>query len=128
MFTAYELMERRFGSRVRKFTAGTFLVLRALAEGVRVFAVSIVVSVVLGTGEIASIVAIVCLTLFYTFEGGMTAVIWTDVVQMVLYIGGALVSFFLVLHLVPGGWSHAVAAGSAAGKFHMFDFSASFTP
>src|SRR6478672_9099669 len=69
MFTAYELMQRRFGPRVRKFTAGTFLVLRALAEGVRVFAVSIVVSIVLGTGEVASIAVIVCLTLFYTFEG-----------------------------------------------------------
>src|SRR5690348_5146820 len=75
MYTAYELMQRRFGPHVRRFTAATFLVLRALAEGVRVFAVSIVISVILGTGEIASIALIVCLTLFYTFEGGMTAVI-----------------------------------------------------
>lgn len=122
MYTAYELMQRRFGERVRKFTAGTFLVLRALAEGVRVFAISIVISVVLGWGELPSIVLIVCLTLFYTFEGGMTAVIWTDVVQMVLYIAGALVSFFLVLHLTPGGWKQAAALGSAAHKFQMFDF------
>src|SRR5581483_6211853 len=86
LFTAYELMQRRFGPHVRKFTAGTFLVLRALAEGVRVFAVSIVVSIILGTGELVSIAVIVCLTLFYTFEGGMTAVIWTDVVQMILYV------------------------------------------
>src|SRR5690242_3371027 len=94
MFTAYELMQRRFGPRVRKFTAGTFLILRALAEGVRVFAVSIVISIILGTGELASIAVIVCLTLFYTFEGGMTAVIWTDVVQMFLYMAGAIISFF----------------------------------
>jgi SSS family transporter len=128
MFTAYELMQRRFGHRVRKFTAGTFLVLRALAEGVRVFAISIVISVVLGWGELPSIVLIVCLTLFYTFEGGMTAVIWTDVVQMILYIGGALLSFFVILHLTPGGWTHAIAAGEAAHKFQMFDFRASFSP
>jgi len=127
MFTAYELMQRRFGPRVRKFTAGTFLVLRALAEGVRVFAVSIVISVVLGWGELPSIVLIVCLTLFYTFEGGMTAVIWTDVVQMILYIGGALVSFFLIVHLTPGGWTHAIAVGEAAHKFQMFDFRFSFS-
>lgn len=127
MFTAYELMQRRFGPHVRRFTAGTFLVLRALAEGVRVFAVSIVVSIVLGTGELASIALIVCLTLFYTFEGGMTAVIWTDVVQMVLYVGGALVSFFLMLHLIAGGWPHIVAAGQAANKFQMFDFRFSFS-
>src|SRR5205807_8422114 len=72
MFTAYELMRRRFGERIRKLTASIFLVTRALAEGVRVFAISLVISIVLGTGEIASIVLIVVLTLFYTFEGGMT--------------------------------------------------------
>jgi SSS family transporter len=127
MFTAYELMGRRFGPRIRKFTAGTFLLLRALAEGVRVFAVSIVISIVLGSGEVASIFVIVCLTLFYTFEGGMTAVIWTDVVQMVLYVGGALASFFLILQLIPGGWAHAVALGSAAHKFQLFDFRFSFS-
>jgi SSS family solute:Na+ symporter len=127
MFTAYELMQRRFGPHIRKFTAGTFLVLRALAEGVRVFAVSIVVSIVLGTGELASIAVIVSLTLFYTFEGGMTAVIWTDVVQMFLYVGGALVSFFLMLHLTPGGWPHILASGEAAHKFQMFDFRFSFS-
>ncbi|MBV9154900.1 MAG: sodium:solute symporter [Acidobacteriaceae bacterium] len=128
MYTAYELMQRRFGPHIRKFTAGTFLVLRALAEGVRVFAVSIVVSVVLGTGEMASIAVIAGLTLFYTFEGGMTAVIWTDVIQMLLYIGGALASFFLILHLIPGGWPHVIAAGQAANKFHTFDFRFSFSP
>src|SRR6195256_6902389 len=74
MYTAYELMRRRFGERIRRLTAGTFLVLRALAEGVRVFAISIVISTILGTGQLVSILVIVCLTLFYTFEGGMTAV------------------------------------------------------
>src|SRR6266850_88558 len=64
MYTAYELMRVRFGPRIRKLTAGTFLILRALAEGVRVFAISIVISIILGTGEIASIIVIVCLTLF----------------------------------------------------------------
>ena len=122
MFTAYELMQRRFGPRVRRFTAGTFLLLRALAEGVRVFAISIVISIVLGTGEIASIFVIVCLTLFYTFEGGMTAVIWTDVVQMFLYVGGAILSFFVILHLIPGGWPHVVSVAGAAHKFQLFDF------
>jgi SSS family transporter len=122
MFTAYELMQRRFGSRIRKLTAGTFLILRALAEGVRVFAISIVISIILGTGEIASILLIVALTLFYTFEGGMTAVIWTDVVQMFLYIAGALLSLFVILDKVPGGWNHVVEVAGSLGKFRVFDF------
>jgi SSS family solute:Na+ symporter len=128
MFTAYELMRRRFGERIRRLTAGTFLVLRALAEGVRVFAISIVISIVLGTGEIVSILVIVCLTLFYTFEGGMTAVIWTDAVQMVLYVGGAILSFWVILHQIPGGWPHVSALAGAAHKFQMFDFRFAWTP
>lgn len=123
MFTAYELMQRRFGQRLRKLTAGTFLVLRALAEGVRVFAISIVISIILGTGELASILLIVCLTLFYTFEGGMTAVIWTDVVQMFLYVGGAVLSLFVILDKVPGGWAHVADVAGSLGKFQVFDFS-----
>jgi solute:Na+ symporter, SSS family len=127
MFTAYELMQRRFGPGVRKVTAGTFLVTRSLAEGVRVFAVSIVISIILGTGELISIIAIVCLTLFYTFEGGMTAVIWTDVVQMVMYVIGAVASFILILGKIHGGWAHVVDVAQGAHKFQVFDFSLSFT-
>jgi len=126
MFTAYELMRRRFGDRVRRLTASIFLVTRALAEGVRVFAISLVISIVLGTGETVSIVLIVCLTLFYTFEGGMTAVIWTDVVQMCLYVAGAAVSLFVILARIPGGWVHVAEVGAQAGKFQVFDFS--FSP
>lgn len=122
MFTAYELMRRRFGERIRKLTASIFLVTRALAEGVRVFAISLVISIVLGTGEIQSIILIVILTLFYTFEGGMTAVIWTDVVQMSLYVLGAMLSFFVILGKIPGGWPHVVQIASAAHKFTIFDF------
>src|ERR1035437_9131863 len=122
MFTAYELMRRRFGERVGKLTASIFLVTRALAEGVRVFAISLVISIVLGTGEIASIVLIVLLTLFYTFEGGMTAVIWTDVVQMTLYVTGAILSFVVILGKIPVGWEHVVAVAGAAHKFTIFDF------
>jgi solute:Na+ symporter, SSS family len=128
MFTAYELMRRRFGERIRRLTAATFLILRTMAEGVRVFALSIVISIVLGTGEIVSILVIVCLTLFYTFEGGMTAVIWTDAVQMFLYVGGAILSFVVILREIPGGWPHVTALAGAAHKFQMFDFRFAWTP
>ncbi|MBL0160644.1 MAG: sodium/solute symporter [Bryobacterales bacterium] len=127
LYTAYELMQRRFGLKLRRLTAGTFLLLRALAEGVRVFAISIVISIVLGTGEIASIVVIVCLTLFYTFEGGMTAVIWTDVVQMFLYVGGAIVSLFVILNQIPGGWAEVAQKAGDAAKFQVFDFRLEWT-
>jgi SSS family transporter len=124
LYTAYELIERRFGSGLRSLTAGLFLLTRAAAEGVRVYAVSIVVSIALGTGEVASIAIITALTLIYTFEGGLAAVIWTDVVQTVIYVGGTLVGLVTILHLVPGGWSAIHSAAASAGKFQVFDFRA----
>lgn len=133
MFTAYELMQRRFGPNVRKVTSGIFLVTRSLAEGVRVFAISIVVSIIIGvtglgrTGDLLSIGLILVLTLFYTFEGGMTAVIWTDVIQMATYVLGAVVSFIVLAGKIPGGLPHAFEVANAAGKFRVFDFQWSWT-
>ena len=126
LYTAYELIERRFGRGLRSLTAGLFLLTRAAAEGVRVYAVSIVVSIALGTGEIASIAIITILTLIYTFEGGLAAVIWTDVVQTVIYVGGTLVGLVTILHLVPGGWSAIHTAAANAGKLQVFDFRPNF--
>jgi SSS family solute:Na+ symporter len=127
LFTAYALMQRRFGTRVRRVTAGIFLLTRSLAEGVRVFAISIVISIVLHTAGPASIAAIILLTLFYTFEGGMTAVIWTDVIQMAMYVVGAGVSYFLLVGQIPGGLGHALDVAGAAGKLQVFDFAWSWT-
>jgi solute:Na+ symporter, SSS family len=122
LYTAYQLIERRFGQDLRSLTAGLFLLTRAAAEGVRVYAVSIVVSIALGTGEIASIAIITALTLIYTFEGGLAAVIWTDVVQTAIYVGGTLVGLVTITHLVPGGWAAIHSAAAAAGKLQIFDF------
>jgi solute:Na+ symporter, SSS family len=121
LYTAYQLIERRFGPRLRSVTAGLFLLTRAAAEGVRVYAVSIVVSIALGTGEVTSIAIITLLTLIYTFEGGLAAVIWTDVVQTFIYVGGTLVGLVTIVHLVPGGWNSVQAAAESYHKFQVFD-------
>ena len=95
-----------------------FLLTRAAAEGVRVFAVSIVVGIAIGTGDVLSIGIISALTLLYTFEGGMTAVIWTDVVQMFIYIGGTFVAVLITrLPHVRGAGTRVHAVAGAAGKF-----------
>jgi SSS family transporter len=127
MLTAYQLIERRFGKALYKTTAGLFLLTRAAAEGVRVFAVSIVVGIAIGTGDVLSIAIISALTLLYTFEGGMAAVIWTDVVQMAIYVGGTVVALWSLGQHVPGGWAAIHAAGAAAGKFHMLNFAMNLT-
>ena len=127
LLTAYQLIGRRFGVRLERATAGLFLAMRAAAEGVRVFAVAIVVGVALGTGDVASIAILSVLTLLYTFEGGMTAVIWTDVVQMGLYVTGSLAALATVCVQVPGGWHGLVAHAAAAHKLTMLHFSGSVT-
>ncbi|MBT9332591.1 sodium:solute symporter [Paracidobacterium acidisoli] len=123
LLTAYQLIGQRFGPRLQRLTALLFLVMRAAAEGVRVFAVAIVVGVVLGTGDIASIAILSVLTLLYTFEGGMAAVIWTDVVQMILYVLGSLIALWTVCSKIPGGWSALIAGASAAHKLTVLHFS-----
>jgi SSS family transporter len=132
LVTAYELIERRFGGKLRSMTAGLFLLTRAAAEGVRVFAVAIVIRVALGsllTGlgdfqrDLAAIAIVTLLTLLYTFEGGMAAVIWTDVVQLTIYLAGTIVAAYSILRVVPGGWDAIHVIAGQAGKFRMFDMS-----
>lgn len=123
-FTAYALIEKRFGEKMRAVAASTFLITRAIAEGVRVSAIALVISVVLGTSERLAVFIVIALTILYTFEGGMKAVIWTDVAQLLLYISGSLVTFWMLLHRIPGGWHEVTAVAAAAGhKLQVFDFS-----
>ena len=126
--TAYALIEKRFGEKMRAVAASTFLITRALAEGVRVSAIALVISVVLGTSEKLAVVFVIALTILYTLEGGMKAVIWTDVAQLLLYLTGSAVTLFVLLHRIPGGWSEVAQVAAAAGhKLQMLDFSFSWS-
>lgn len=123
LYTAYQLIERRFGRGMKIFTAALFLGTRALAEGVRVFAISIVIEVIFHTGAFTAVLIITALTLFYTFEGGFTAVIWTDVTQLAIYLSGTVIALVLALGAIPGGWSEVVRLAAASGdKFAIFNF------
>jgi SSS family transporter len=122
--TAYELIEKRFGEKMRAVAASTFLITRAIAEGVRVSAIALVVSVVLGTSERLAVFIVISLTVLYTFEGGMKAVIWTDVAQLFVYMTGSAVTLVLLLQRIPGGWSEVTQVAAAAGhKLQFLDFS-----
>lgn len=128
--TAYSLLARRFGANAKHVAASLFLVMRALAEGVRVFAASLVLGAVLSTSVAGiahlwlwAIVIVGVLTLIYTFEGGIGAVIWTDVVQFAVYIGGSVLAAYELIRLTPGGWPAIAAAASAAGKLQAVSFS-----
>jgi SSS family solute:Na+ symporter len=122
--TAYALIEKRFGRRMRSIAALTFLVTRTLAEGVRVSAIALVISAALGTSERLAVFIVISLTVLYTFEGGMKAVIWTDVAQFSLYLVGSILTLFFLLHRIPGGWHEVTQVAAASGnKLQIFDFS-----
>lgn len=120
--TAYEVLNHRFGRQVQNFSALLFQVSRSLADGVRLFATGLVLSVVTDLSDQWSVVIIGVVTIIYTLYGGMRAVIWNDVVQLILYVAGATLAFFIILSRIPGGWSEVVSLAAPLNKFQLFDF------
>ena len=123
LVTSYELLQRRFGERVKNVSAVIFLITRSLADGIRLFATALVISVVTQVPVTPAIIVIGATMIVYTVRGGSAAVIWTDVIQLFVYIAGALVVFWSLLNLIPGGWAEVVRIGAASGKFRVFDLS-----
>ncbi|MEE9179406.1 MAG: sodium/solute symporter, partial [Vicinamibacteria bacterium] len=123
VFTSYELLLRRFGPSVRNVAAAVFLVYRTLADGIRLHAAALVVAVVVGAPEPYFILVLAAAMMFYTEEGGVKATIWTDVVQMFVYLAGALAVLVAVTSALPGGISEAVASAAAEGKMQVLDLS-----
>jgi len=99
------------------------MITRTLADGIRLFATALVITVVTQVPVGWTVVLLGAAMIVYTVRGGVAAVIWTDVVQMFVYVAGALVIFFALLSRMPEGWQTVVAVGDAAGKFRIFDLS-----
>ncbi|MCW5825516.1 MAG: sodium:solute symporter [Gemmatimonadaceae bacterium] len=128
LVTAYALLERRFGLGTRRLASVTFMVTRAFGDSVRLFATSIPVALILAgvlPSHLAAPAAILVLgaaTLIYTYHGGMRAVVWTDVVQMGVYLLGGIGALWLLGAGVDGGWSRILADAGSAGKLRLLDF------
>ncbi|MCL5030303.1 MAG: sodium:solute symporter [Bacteroidetes bacterium] len=119
--TAYTFLENRFGGKTRSFASIVFLFTRMAADGVRLFATAIPLKLMLNINYPTAIVIIACIALLYTYIGGVKGVIWTDVIQMFIYLGGAVLSSIFILHLLPNGWSSVVSAASTTGKFNILN-------
>jgi len=122
LFTVYQVLDQRFGGRVKRAAASLFLITRSIADGIRLFLTAIVLVALTGWADPVSILIIGVVTIAYTYLGGMAAVIWTDAIQLVVYLVGAIVAAFVLLGQIPGGWSEVVAVGNAFHKFTLFDF------
>nr|WP_286009634.1 sodium:solute symporter [Salinicola sp. S1-1-2] len=123
IYSIYELLERRFGPGTRSLAALLFLVARGLATGVVLYAPALVLSVVTGWDVNLTIVLMAVIAVSYTVLGGISAVIWTDVIQMFVLWFGAILSMVLMVSSLPGGWSDVFAYGAANGSFDAIDLS-----
>jgi len=121
IYTAYQVLERRFGGATQRAASVLFLVSRTLGSGLRLFLAAKVLREITGLDLRASIVLIGAATLLYTFLGGIKAVVWTDVLQFVIYLVAAGFALGILLHEVPGGWAAIWERGNAAGKFRVID-------
>ncbi len=117
--TAYALLGERFGIEARRFASVTFMVTRALADGVRLFATAIPIHLITGLPYWQAIVLTGVFTLVYTYFGGLRAVIYVDVIQLGIYVFGGVAALIVLLQVVPGGWSGIVAAAEPAAKLRV---------
>ena len=102
LLTSYELLQRRFGPQVKNLSAIIFLLTRSLADGIRLYATALVINVVTQIDINLIIVVLGVVMIVYTMRGGVSAVIWTDVVQLFVYVADALVVVFALLSQIQG--------------------------
>ena len=126
LISIYQYLRLRFGPTLQVTASIAFLFTRLLAEGVRLFASAIPIKLLLDSmgvdaGYVAIIAVLSAVTVAYTYAGGIRAVIWTDAIQMTLYIGGAAVCILVLLGEVG---TAGLATAYGAGKFKVFDFAA----
>ena len=123
LFTAYEVLHRRFGGGTKRAASLLFLVARNLADGLRLYLTAIVLYHVVGLDLSICIMAIGLTTILYTFVGGMKSVVWNDCIQFVVYIAGAVLAGCVILASLPDGWGSFFDFAQTHHKLRLFDFS-----
>jgi SSS family solute:Na+ symporter len=136
LLTVYQLLDRRFGGKIKMLAASLFVVMRNIADGIRLLLTAIVLAAVytsfqpsanVETITIGSIVLIGVAMIIFTYFGGMEAVIWVEVVQLGIYIAGALAAAIILIMSINGGLTTANALAEQYGKYSVFDFAFDYT-
>ena len=136
LLTVYQLLDRRFGSKIKMVAASLFVIMRNIADGIRLLLTAIVLAAVYTSFQpaanaetitIASVVIIGVAMIVFTYYGGMEAVIWVEVVQLGIYIAGAIAAAVILVNSIDGGFGSALANATQYHKFSLFDFSFDFT-
>jgi SSS family transporter len=126
-YTAYEVLDKRFGGATKQIASLLFIVTRSLADGLRLFLSAIVLQEMTSIPMHWAVTAIGVTTIIYTYLGGMRAVLWTDFIQFTVYMLGAIIAFGLILDHLPGGWNQMVAVGHEAGKLNFLELGLDWT-
>jgi SSS family transporter len=136
LLTVYQLLDRRFGGKIKMLAASLFVVMRNIADGIRLLLTAIVLAAVytsfqpganVETITIGAIVLIGVAMIIFTYFGGMEAVIWVEVVQLGIYIAGAIAAAVVLINSISGGFATANALAHQFGKYSVFDFAFDYT-
>jgi SSS family transporter len=125
--TAYEVLQRRFGTLSRRATSAVFLVTRTVADAFRLYLSALVLQAAMGLELSTSVVLFATVSLAYTLVGGVKSVVWNDCIQFGIYILGAALALAMILHRLPGGWEQFQGLAAEQGKLRVFDFTLSLT-
>lgn len=120
--TAYTFLETRFGGKTRSFASVVFIFTRTAADGVRLFATAIPIYLLLDINPIYAIMAVAVISLVYTYTGGIKGIIWVDAIQMLVYLGGAIVAGIFAIHLLPGSLSSVLSTDNIAEKLSVINW------
>ncbi|MCH5373413.1 MAG: transporter, partial [Planctomycetes bacterium] len=122
MFSAYEVLQQRFGGATQRTASLLFLMARNLGDGLRLFLAALVLQKMLGLPLVACVILVSAITIIYTLLGGMRSVVWNDCVQLVIYLTGGILALFIMLDRLPGGWEQMMEFASREGKLRLWDW------
>jgi len=130
LMTVYQLLDRRFGGKIKMLAASLFVVMRNIADGIRLLLTAFVLAAVYTAFQpqtnaetivIASVILLGVVMIIFTYFGGMEAVIWVEVVQLGIYLLGAAMAAVVLIMAIDGGWSQAIGLGEQYQKFDFVD-------
>jgi len=136
LLTVYQLLDRRFGGKIKMLAASLFVVMRNIADGIRLLLTAIVLAAVYTSFQpaanaetitVVSVILIGVAMIVFTYFGGMEAVIWVEVVQLGIYIAGAIAAAVILTSSIEGGLSTAMSVAFQYQKISVFDFSFDLT-
>lgn len=122
LFTAYEVLEKRFGTLTRRLSSLLFLITRNLGDGLRLFLAGLVLQTLLGWSLSLSVIVMGAVTIIYTVIGGLRSVVWNDCIQFVIYILGGIAAVFVLTDRIPGQWPEVFSFAINSGKLQPFNF------